>query len=320
VDSLKKHRYLVLLIGLFLIVLQGEAYSQKAKLELKSDSIALGAQTQLAVTIEYPIDQGTFDIQWPLLSDSIPQGIEIVRKSRIDTALVDGEDPYVFYQKIELTITSFDSGFVVIEPLLFLVNGDSIFTNAALLEVVWPEIDETGSLKDIKDISLVQYTFWDWIKDNLLFLGIVIAVIAILVLAIFFFKKRKNKTSVQTSQPEIQEPADIVALRQLGQLKEKKLWQAGHVKTYHSELTEILRMYLERRFNIHALEQTSLEIISDVNSILQNDEAKQNLTKTLEIADSVKFAKHKSGALENEQSLKMAIQFIESTRKPQEHV
>jgi hypothetical protein len=98
------------------------------------------------------------------------------------------------------------------------------------------------------------------------------------------------------------------------------LWQAGHVKTYHSELTEILRMYLERRFNIHALEQTSLEIISDVNSILQNDEAKQNLTKTLEIADSVKFAKHKSGALENEQSLKMAIQFIESTRKPQEHV
>jgi hypothetical protein len=181
VDSLKKHRYLVLLIGLFLIVLQGEAYSQKAKLELKSDSIALGAQTQLAVTIEYPIDQGTFDIQWPLLSDSIPQGIEIVRKSRIDTALVDGEDPYVFYQKIELTITSFDSGFVVIEPLLFLVNGDSIFTNAALLEVVWPEIDETGSLKDIKDISLVQYTFWDWIKDNLLFLGIVIAVITKLV-------------------------------------------------------------------------------------------------------------------------------------------
>ena len=74
-------------------------------------------------------------------------------------------------------------------------------------------------------------------------------------------KKRK-----QNIKPKVIIPADVVALNNLAALDKKELWQTGEIKAYHSEISEILRSYLENRFQILALELPTFEIIKNLEN------------------------------------------------------
>ena len=52
----------------------------------------------------------------------------------------------------------------------------------------------------------------------------------------------------------------------------EKLWQQGEIKQYYSELTDILRIYIENRWDIQAMEMVSSEIIESLNLQLNNHE------------------------------------------------
>ena len=60
-------------------------FSQEIKVSatLDSNSILIGEQTKLHLTVKYKADQGTINIQWPNLSDTIIKQVEIVEKSKI---------------------------------------------------------------------------------------------------------------------------------------------------------------------------------------------------------------------------------------------
>src|SRR5690242_6736627 len=88
-----------------------QAQDIKATAQLDTNSILVGQQAQIELKIEYKADKGNFKIQWPTLNDTIISKVELVGKSKIDTSVLNKEEPYVLQQKQTLTITSFDSGY-----------------------------------------------------------------------------------------------------------------------------------------------------------------------------------------------------------------
>ena len=94
----------------------------------------------------------------------------------------------------------------------------------------------------------------------------------------------------------------------------QKLWQAGRVKEYHTQLTEILRTYIEDRFKRNALESTSSEIIDDLTGHPEiTKEVLEKLRQLLVLADLVKFAKAMPLPAEHESCLDNGVEFVKAT-------
>ncbi len=286
----------------------GQVYTATAKLD--TNRIAIGAQAALQIKVFLPasiIDQNGKFVQWPVLTDSINK-IEIVEVSKIDTVFSKDQKTVSLTQNLQ--ITCFDTGFFVIPPLRFLKNGDSarIFeTQALLLEVKSIQIDTTQAIKDIKPPLEAPYTF----KEALPYIIGIVLLAIIFVLIYLYFKKRKKKEATIEKIPEVL--PHILALEKLEELKQKKLWQEGKTKLYHTLITEIIRIYLENRYNINALEQTSEEIIISCRSLAINTESKIKLEQVLVLADLVKFAKTQPLPSENDLSHANAVEFVKST-------
>jgi len=90
------------------------------------------------------------------------------------------------------------------------------------------------------------------------------------------------------------------------------------VKEYYTELTDILREYIEERFDVAAIEMTSSEILDGLVPKNINDQAMQKLKGSLELSDLVKFAKASPTALENDTCLNNGVDFITETKAVEE--
>ncbi len=110
-------------------------------------------------------------------------------------------------------------------------------------------------------------------------------------------------------------PAHEVALQRLAQLEAKELWQKGEIKAYQSELTYVLRAYLEDRFSLQALEATTAEICQDFKKHGLDEDGR--MRTVMETADMVKFAKAMPPQNVHAEALDAVRHFVEETRAPE---
>ena len=110
-------------------------------------------------------------------------------------------------------------------------------------------------------------------------------------------------------------PPHVTALNKLNELRDKRLWQQNQFKEYHSELTDVLRDYLEKRYNITAHEQTTDEIMHSLRYAGLPADDKEKLRQIMVLADLVKFAREKPIPAENEASMEGAVSFVTATQK-----
>ena len=277
---------------------------------LDTNSILIGDQVELELSFVCPID---YKVSFPLFTDTITGNIEILEQSEIDSSYNSSKTEKYFTQT--LTITSFDSGYFAIPPVRYNFKNPqdklSQFaeTEALLLEVNTVPVDMSKDMKDIKGPIEAPFTFREALPYILIFLGVAVAAF----LLYYFIRKRKTSEPIfkLVSKPKV--PAHQIALDELETLRFKKLWQSGRIKEYHTELVDIVREYLEGKFQIHALEYTSDEIIDAVNGTSSNEEAKQKLRNSLMMADMVKFAKYEPMPLEHDNCLNNAVDFVKET-------
>jgi hypothetical protein len=293
----------------------------KVRAELDSSSILIGQQTKLTLSIQYKVDtDDRIKIQWPVIGDTLRKEVEVVNQSKIDTVIPDRNDPFTFLQTKTIYITSFDSGYWAVAPFKFIVNGDTagIYTDALLLNVSTIEVDTTQAIKDIKNPYGIDYSWIDWIKDHKLLIGGVLLGIAVLSLIIWLVIRSGKKPPFVVEEKVIKIPPHIVAFEKLEKLKDDKLWQEGKLKQYHIALTDIIREYIENRFKIPALEQTTEEILSGFKTVAIDTESKEKLRQMLLLGDLVKFAKEQPLPAENEMSMTNAYDFINGTKREEE--
>src|ERR1017187_3398996 len=248
-------RIIVSVLSVLLFSYSSSAQEIKASATLDSNRIYIGQQVKLKLSIQYKVDNGKqIKIKFPETTDTIRKEIEIVSQSKADTIIPDSNNLFQFVQTKTLYITSFDSGYWAMPPFKFIVNDDTtgIFTEALLLQVNTVPVDTTLAIKDIKAPYDENYSWLDWIKDNMnIVYGTLIGILVIILIIYFVKKYYKSKPEiVEVEAPKI--PAHIVAFEKLEKLKNEKLWQEGKLKLYHITLSEIVREYIENRFKIQA--------------------------------------------------------------------
>lgn len=311
----------LLLFALLYSSFTSSAQDIKVTANLDSNSIRIGEQVKLHLNIQYRVDKGKqIKVKFPEITDTIRKEIEIVSQSKIDT-IVNKEDSFLFIQSKTLILTSFDSGYWAIPPFLFSINDDTAkwLTEPLLLQVNTIAVDTTQALKDIKAPYEEIYTWMDWLKDNMYYVYGGLAAILVIILIIYLIRKYRKVPMIVVPIDVPIVPAHVVAFEKLEKLKNEKLWQEGKLKLYHSTLTDILREYIENRFKIQAMEQTTDEILFGFRNVAVDDESKFKLKQVLVLADLVKFAKEQPLPNENELSMSNVYDFINGTKREEEY-
>jgi len=293
----------------------------KVSATLDSNKIQIGQQVKLKLTVDYRVDKGKqIKIQWPTIADTIRKEIEVVSQTKIDTIIPDSSNLFQFRQTKTLYLTSFDSGYWAIPPFKFIVNADTngFYSEPLLLEVGTVAVDTSLAIKDIKPPFEENYSWIDWLKDNMYVVyGTLVSILIVIVIIIIIRYFRKvPPPMVVVEKTKI--PAHIIAIEKLNKLRDDKLWQDNKIKQYYSELSEILREYIENRFKIQALEQTTDEILIEFRNVAVDDESKLKLKQALFLADLVKFAKEQPLPNENELSLTNSYDFVNGTKREEE--
>lgn len=301
--------YITFILTVFLNI-AGNAQNAEAFSSIDRDSIMIGDQFQYKMGINVP--EG-FIVAWPQLIDTISKNIEIIDVQDIDTSYQEN----TFILNRQFTITSFDSGYFEIPSYTFKFRheNDTIdFESNTLrhyIQVYTPVVDTSQAFKSIKGPISEPYTFREalpWIA-----FGLLIIVIAFLI--IWFIQKRKRNKPLFTAKPKPEQPPHVIAFQMLEELRLAKVWQSGRVKEYYTQLTDITRDYIEKRFLIDAPEMTTDEILEVLKEKRLNAEVSDKLKSALKLADLVKFAKAKPTPLENDVCLNHCVDFVKETKQ-----
>jgi hypothetical protein len=108
------------------------------------------------------------------------------------------------------------------------------------------------------------------------------------------------------------------AIAELETLRTRQLCERGQEREFYTELTEILREYLEGRFGINAMEMTTTQIKTAVRSNSTTAASGTLMNDVLEMADFVKFAKMRPLPEDNVRSYAQALNFVENTKPVEE--
>ncbi len=287
---------------LFIIFCVSFAFSQDkiVKAQVETSNIRIGEQFSYKITVK--------DVDKVILPKLELKGLEVVDSSKIDTI------NYMLIQKYK--ITGFDSGSFYIPQQQVFIRNQAYLTDSILINVATVPIDTTKIKKyPIKSIKKEPYVFDDFI----LYIYLLIAALLIIGFWIYWFVIRKKKEEEEKPTYVALAPYDE-AMHKLNELDEKLLWQNNKVKQYYSELTDIIRAYIERELKVPALEKTSDEIIETLNDFYEANTintTKENIKKLKDLfeeADLVKFAKSKPLASEIEEDRKDAEQVVHNLK------
>jgi|TARA_B110000240_G_scaffold196817_1_gene250030 hypothetical protein len=276
------------------------AQNPMVKTQIETSNIRIGEQFNLKISVNE-----TENVILPKLE---LKGLEVIDSAKIDTIRNMIIQKYI--------ITGFDSGSFYIPQQQVFVKNQAYLTDSLLVNVATVAID-TAKIKKypIKSIKKEPYVF----DDFKIYIYLLIAALIIIGFWIYYFVIRKRK--IDEDEPTYKAlPPYEEAIYKLNELDEKLLWQNNKVKEYYSELTDIVRGYIERELKVPALEKTSDEIIDmlkdfhDASAITANKITIQKLKDLLREADLVKFAKSKPLAPEIEEDRKDAEEVLHNLK------
>jgi hypothetical protein len=304
---MKRASLIVTLLPLFTY---GQGANTVVGADLDTSRIRIGEQTTLHLHITHT--RGAVrSIQWPTLGDSLNAHVEIVGDSGVDS-IRSGQDR--LREERTLTITSFDTGFWAIPPFRFIVDGKVLESSPMLLEVLGVELDSAMVPRDIKDIHTLPFSLSYWLREHWPWVASGVGLLALLITAVLLIQRRK-RTPVASTESKVVLPLRDRTIAAMRELEKERVWQQGDHKAYHSRLTDLLRGYIEERFQVPALESTTDELIKELRVTSLPAEQRDGLENMLLLADLVKFAKSIPSPQENEQMMNGAIRFVETTTR-----
>lgn len=279
--------------------------------EVDTQAILVGEPLELRLYLEG--EKGD-SVVWPLIEEGLQlKKLEVLSTQPIDTTLKNNH----FLLKQLFTITSFDSGVWAVPPFQAILNGDTLETSPFIVEVSLVQADSTEQFMPIKDPYEVPVTFKEWITKNGWILG---TIAGVALLAFIGYKVWKNRvpTEKEPVKEEVQVAPYLWALEQLEALNKEALWQQGNHKEFHVRWSEVFREFLERQYQIPALESTTEEIKILLRRVDLAENHKNQLIEAFKIADLVKFARTVPLANENEFCFQVARNIAEEVKQQEE--
>ncbi|MGB2579721.1 hypothetical protein AAIR98_001640 [Elusimicrobium simillimum] len=166
----------------------------------------------------------------------------------------------------------------------------------------------TGIRGDLVDIRgpYRPVDWWMWFA--------VFVVVFISLVIYYFYKKRKPgvyKEPEAIIKPD-NRPIEVIAKERINNLLSTDLWEKEKYKDFYITLTDILRWYLSKRFDIDANVQTSAELLRNI----RHSDARIVLNEVKEFlnaADMVKFAKFIPLSIDRDQDIRLLSEVIDIT-------
>lgn len=303
--------YFLRVLPVFVFLLCGSKMSAqespRISTEIDTTFIKIGEQVQWKVTVD--IDSTDFVI--------FPEGqtfspLETVEAFATDTTR---NKDRLTLQKI-YALTQFDSGAYKLPSQRIDINGTGFMTDSSLINVATVPVDTLNQkMYDIKPIINVEksnYTFWKYLLIGLLIL--------LILGGLFYWFVLRKKPLTEEEKVALLPPYDR-ALLELKKLENSKYLIQDEYKQYYSELTTIVRSYLEEDAHVTALESTTgqliekLELLKDAGELKLDDDTIKQFQQILQTADLVKFAKNKPSTSVAEQDRKLVEQIVEKTHE-----
>lgn len=300
----------------------GVLHAQVPSASLDSSVMRIGEQVHVLLAVEIEGKPTPGSIEWPRVGERLHPKVEVLHQSDLDSTVVERSDgAQQLRLSRSLTITAFDTGYFAIPPFVFTVDGKPMETAALLLEVrSVPQVPEV-SMHDLKPLRTLPFSIAFLARE---YGALVLGGLLLLGLSLLFIKRILAKdTSAAPKQAAMPEEAlHVRVVRELRAVEQERLWQQGQHKAYHSRITDLLRGYIEARYDIRAMERTTDELMAALRVSAMDQPQRTSLENMLRLADLVKFAKAAPSPAENEQMVASAIQFVEhtsSTTAPSDH-
>ena len=273
-----------ILLSLFCVLISLIGYSQVTS-SIDSTAIKIGAE--LFYKIHVKTDSTTLVV---FSEEQTFQPLEMINSYSIDTTKKEG-----YYQLTKTYgLTQFDSGVYTI-PKQKIRIGENIFFTDSLQVQVNPVVVDTSKQKlfDIKPLIEVDK------KPSKIWRTLGFILLALLGIGgvLYWFTWRKKPMS-EAEKIAALKPYERAKLA-LEKLDEERYFENEEIKTYYSDLTLILRQYLDEKVYEQSLESTTDELIFRLktleaeNQIKLSKETIQNIETIFKRADLVKFAKSK---------------------------
>ncbi|HVT84071.1 MAG TPA: hypothetical protein VHD35_02670 [Chitinophagaceae bacterium] len=262
------------------------------KASADKNKILIGERIHLLLEAEFPSNGSIhfFSI------DSIPHFV-IANKKKVDTEKTASG----ISLKQVLQLTSFDSGHWVIPSF---VLDKKIKTNLIPVEVIFSNFDPSKDYHDIKSIiELPEEKNQNW--------WILPAIISLIIVAAMIWLLRKKRSSAEVAPVAKIDPYKE-AMQQLQQVQKK----TGSIKEYYSSLTDIFRLYIFRKKGILSLQKTTEDLVVQLRNLNLDKGLFNQLAQSLQLSDSVKFAKYTPSEQDNKmifETIKKGIDRIENS-------
>lgn len=274
--------YLCVIIFLFTL-------NTTAQVSVQTDTtkIRIGEQ----INLKYIVDNQE-NVQFPKITLDSLKKMEVIKSFDVDTVNNKLIKKYV--------LTSFDSGRYELPKQLIRLKNKVHYTKPIIFNVGTIAVDTTKQkLFAIKSVQYQKYTIKDYAKNYWYLLPILLILAALI--WYFFIRKKETEEEKIAKIPPFE-----MAIQKLADLDKKLLWQNNKTKEYYSELTDIIRTYIEKELKVPALESTTNELVNDIkrinntNNLDISNKIILKLKDLLKEADLVKFAKSKPYATEIE--------------------
>ena len=306
-----RHSIQALIMAMMLLALPAMAGNTTISAKLDSTHVLMGKTIGLHISVVQ--DREVNGLMLNLVADTLNAKVEIADKGKADTTALDNNRLQI---NRDITLQAFDPGTYQLPAILYVVGGDTLRSKETLtLTVDSIKVDPQGKIKDFKPVAEAPFKLLDWVPDFISdYWWAWLAGLLLLAFGLYAYFKWYKKGINPLKPVKKRLPPYEEAMQALSNLKSRNLWQHGQEKEYYTALTDILRVYIDRRFGINAVEMTSTQIM---DKIRQNEDAhiaKEQLNNVLEIADFVKFANMHTLADDNEIAFQRAVNFVEQTK------
>lgn len=309
---INKNKYIVLLfICSFVFIEKINAQQVKTETQVEQKNVIIGDKIKIKNLIFFNPEE--VKISLPIIPDTFNH-FEILKEEKIDTIQNDNKTTLIQH----ISLICFDSGYWEIPSFKFNIfpkNGNDSFedtTQKIGINVNTVAVDTTNKQLPFFDIIEAEKPLWEKIKYY------VFGILGLLLLLIlfYFYKKWKNKDKSQPIKIVQKISPKEKALNELKLIAENYTFPISNLKKYYTEISDVLRSYLEDQFGMETFEKTSSEIISSYKKLVQKERSESGfdgLRTLLIVSDNVKFAKGKPSEIDIENAIQLAKNVIEKS-------
>ena len=283
----------------------GQAVEAEVEAAASTATAAVGDPVTVVVTVRHPANT---EVRWPDLVDGGP--FELLDAPAAQSTAVDGGRE----SRLELRVAAFELGALSfpsfdLEVVDAAGGATPLSTEALAVAVESVGRDEGGDIRDIKGPLAIPFavaTLLPWAA----------ALLALAAAAVWLYRRWRRRSRPETGAPaRPPRPAHEVALEALAALEAEGLIERGEIKTWHIRLSDILRVYLEGRFGLDAMEMTTGEVLDGLRGTDADGGAAGDLRQVLDRCDLVKFAKLRPAAAECRELPPLARRVVNATTR-----